>query len=110
MSLCNCSSLIVSCSVSTCSKCNESIIDPSKGVVVFGKAFHRDHIKCVITGKDFSDGSNPYEGEDGQVYCQAEWEKRFLKTCTKCKKFINEKKPLIVGDKPFHKVRQNSRE
>lgn len=89
--------------VSVCTQCNQSILNPADGVAVFGKSYHRNHLKCSATGKDFTDGSDAWEGEDGQVYCQKEWEKRFLKTCTSCKQAIKEKKPLIVNNKPYHK-------
>ncbi len=42
-------------------------------------------------------------GEDGQVYCQAEYERRFLKQCATCNLVIKEKKPLIAGGKAYHK-------
>jgi len=99
----NASSIALS-GVSTCEQCKQSIMNTADGVAVFGKAYHRNHIKCSVTGRDFTDGSEAYEGEDGQVYCKTEWEKRFLKTCTSCKLAIREKKPLIVAGKPFHKA------
>jgi hypothetical protein len=47
-------------------------MNPADGVAVFGKAYHRNHIVCAVTGKDFSDGSEAMEGEDGQVRMDGE--------------------------------------
>lgn len=91
-------------SVSVCEACKQSILKPNDGVALFGRAYHRNHIKCSVTGKDFSDGSNALEGDDGQVYCEAEWEKRFLKKCHKCSKGIREKKPPMAGGHHYHKA------
>ncbi len=54
-------------------------MNPADGVTAFGKTYHRNHIKCAATGKDFTGGGDAYEGTDGKVYCQKEWERLFQK-------------------------------
>lgn len=98
----NASSIVLS-GVSKCAQCQQSIVNPSDGVTAFGKAYHRTHVKCCVTGKDFSGGGDAFEGDDGQIYCQAEWEKKFQKNCNKCKQPIRDKKPLVAKDKFYHR-------
>jgi len=94
---------LVLAGVSQCWECGESITSATEGVTAFGKAYHRNHVKCVATGKDFTDGGDAMEGEDGKVYCRAEWVKRFQKTCATCQKPITEKKPLEAKEKFYHR-------
>lgn len=99
----NASSFVLS-GVSMCDSCKKSIVNPADGVVAFGKAYHRNHLKCCVTGKDFTSGGDAFEGEDGLVYSQAEWEKKFQKSCAKCAKTIKEKKPISALNKFYHRA------
>jgi len=94
---------IVMSGVSQCWECQKSIQKAADGVTAFGKVYHRACVKCAGTGKDFSAGGDAYEGTDGKVYCKAEWEKRFQKTCEKCKLPIKDKVPLEAKDKFYHR-------
>jgi hypothetical protein len=98
----NASSIVLS-GVSQCWECQKSIMNPADGVTAFGKTYHRNHIKCASSGKDFTAGGDAFEGTDGKVYCQKEWERLFQKNCTECSLPIKEKKPLIVKDKHYHR-------
>merc|ERR1711991_934551 len=80
--------------INQCSECNENISNPSDGVTAFGRVYHRNHVKCAATGKDFVGGGEAYEGEDGKIYCQEAWEKKYQKTCSICSKPIKAKKPV----------------
>ncbi len=98
----NASSIVLS-GVSQCWQCNKSIMNPADGVTAFGKAYHRNHLQCSVTGRDFSDGGDAFEGEDGKVYSQLEWEKKYQKVCHTCNKPIKEKKPVAAKDKFYHR-------
>ncbi len=54
--------------MSKCENCKQSIVQINEGVTAFGKAYHRKHLKCAVTGKDFTDGSDAFEGEARTVH------------------------------------------
>lgn len=87
---------IVFSGVSQCWECQASISDSTQGVTAFGRAYHRHCVKCAATGKDFTGGGNAFEGEDGKVYCEAEWIKRYQRNCGTCRKPIKEKNPVVA--------------
>jgi len=97
------SSSIVLSGVSQCWECKKSIMNPEDGVTAFGCAYHRHCVKCSETGKDFTDGGDAYEGEDGKVYGKAAWEKKFQKVCSTCSKPIKKKNPLEAKGKFYHR-------
>ncbi|KAK9888915.1 hypothetical protein WA026_001136 [Henosepilachna vigintioctopunctata] len=63
-----------------CSKCGSKI----KGdcLKAIGKAFHPECFNCVHCGKLF--GNNPFFIEDGDPYCDADWNELFTTKCFAC--------------------------
>uniref|UniRef100_A0AAR5PL69 PDZ and LIM domain protein Zasp n=1 Tax=Dendroctonus ponderosae TaxID=77166 RepID=A0AAR5PL69_DENPD len=63
-----------------CSKCNGKI----KGdcLRAIGKNFHPECFNCVYCGKLF--GNNPFFLEDGNPYCDADWNELFTTKCFAC--------------------------
>ncbi|XP_050309317.1 PDZ and LIM domain protein Zasp isoform X4 [Anthonomus grandis grandis] len=63
-----------------CSKCNGKI----KGdcLKAIGKNFHPECFNCVYCGKLF--GNNPFFLEDGNPYCEADWNELFTTKCFAC--------------------------
>ena len=95
---------IVMSGVSQCDECKESISDPSDAVTAFGRVYHRTHVKCSATGRDFSDGSDAFEGPDGKIYREEEWVKRFQRNCAQCSLAIKDKIPLEAKGKFYHRT------
>ncbi|CAH1133154.1 unnamed protein product [Ceutorhynchus assimilis] len=64
----------------SCSKCNGKI----KGdcLKAIGKNFHPECFNCVYCGKLF--GNNPFFLEDGNPYCDADWNELFTTKCFAC--------------------------
>ncbi|XP_076269429.1 Z band alternatively spliced PDZ-motif protein 52 isoform X2 [Rhynchophorus ferrugineus] len=63
-----------------CSKCNSKI----KGdcLKAIGKNFHPECFNCCYCGKLF--GNNPFFLEDGNPYCEADWNELFTTKCFAC--------------------------
>ena len=47
-----------------------------------GKKFHPDCFKCTYCGKLF--GNSPFFLEEGEAYCEADWNELFTTKCFAC--------------------------
>merc|ERR1711916_8327 len=84
---------------STCSGCGEGISDVTLNA--FGMTWHPYHLVCRGCGKDFSDGKQPKEGEDGYAYCDPCFVTAFSTVCATCNQVI-EGEVINAMDKAFH--------
>uniref|UniRef100_A0A6M2DT36 Putative adaptor protein enigma n=1 Tax=Xenopsylla cheopis TaxID=163159 RepID=A0A6M2DT36_XENCH len=63
-----------------CDKCHAKIKGDCLNAI--GKHFHPECFNCAYCGKLF--GNNPFFLEDGQPYCQADWNEMFTTKCFAC--------------------------
>ncbi|KAG5670726.1 hypothetical protein PVAND_000970 [Polypedilum vanderplanki] len=63
-----------------CSKCNGKIKGDCLNAI--GKKFHPECFKCTYCGKLF--GNNPFFLEEGEAYCEADWNELFTTKCFAC--------------------------
>ncbi|XP_055380059.1 PDZ and LIM domain protein Zasp-like isoform X7 [Condylostylus longicornis] len=64
----------------TCSKCNGKIKGDCLNAI--GKHFHPECFTCAYCGKLF--GNTPFFLEDGEPYCEADWNELFTTKCFAC--------------------------
>lgn len=63
-----------------CSKCNGKIKGDCLNAI--GRKFHPECFKCTYCGKLF--GNNPFFLEEGEPYCEADWNELFTTKCFAC--------------------------
>ncbi|CAO1439399.1 unnamed protein product [Diamesa hyperborea] len=63
-----------------CSKCNGKIKGDCLNAI--GKKFHPECFKCTYCGKLF--GNSPFFLEEGEAYCEADWNELFTTKCFAC--------------------------
>jgi hypothetical protein len=63
-----------------CSKCNGKIKGDCLNAI--GRKFHPECFKCTYCGKLF--GNSPFFLEEGEPYCEADWNELFTTKCFAC--------------------------
>ncbi|XP_055631158.1 PDZ and LIM domain protein Zasp-like isoform X8 [Toxorhynchites rutilus septentrionalis] len=80
-----------------CSKCNTRVKGDCLNAI--GKQFHPECFKCTYCGKLF--GNSPFFLEEGDPYCEADWNELFTTKCFACGF------PVEAGDKWVEALNNN---
>ncbi|XP_055602935.1 PDZ and LIM domain protein Zasp isoform X11 [Uranotaenia lowii] len=80
-----------------CSKCNNRVKGDCLNAI--GKQFHPECFKCTYCNKLF--GNNPFFLEEGDPYCEADWNELFTTKCFACGF------PVEAGDKWVEALNNN---
>ncbi|EAT34303.1 AAEL013438-PA [Aedes aegypti] len=80
-----------------CSKCNTRVKGDCLNAI--GKQFHPECFKCAYCGKLF--GNSPFFLEEGDPYCEADWNELFTTKCFACGF------PVEAGDKWVEALNNN---
>ncbi|XP_055532270.1 PDZ and LIM domain protein Zasp-like isoform X7 [Wyeomyia smithii] len=80
-----------------CSKCNNRVKGDCLNAI--GKQFHPECFKCTYCGKLF--GNNPFFLEEGDPYCENDWNELFTTKCFACGF------PVEAGDKWVEALNNN---
>lgn len=80
-----------------CSKCNARVKGDCLNAI--GKQFHPECFKCTYCGKQF--GNSPFFLEEGDPYCETDWNELFTTKCFACGF------PVEAGDKWVEALNNN---
>uniref|UniRef100_A0A1Q3FVA4 Putative adaptor protein enigma n=1 Tax=Culex tarsalis TaxID=7177 RepID=A0A1Q3FVA4_CULTA len=80
-----------------CSKCNQRVKGDCLNAI--GKQFHPECFKCTYCGKQF--GNSPFFLEEGDPYCETDWNELFTTKCFACGF------PVEAGDKWVEALNNN---
>lgn len=82
-----------------CDTCKQPIVGPC--VQAIGKTFHPDHFTCAHCGKPI--GSEGFNVDRGQPYCETDFKKLFCVKCARCKRPIGGGDRWVEAmDEPWH--------